>query len=203
MPTLKPTLWGLARSGLPIEAAELATAIEDQASEDDPDFRTRLLIRDGLQALAAHWGPDRLNRWVAGSPESSRLKEFRLADLGPAGFPSLAAAYGRYQTRNHIAVSAQSRLQIERPSRLEIVGSTSLILCNVLSRQTDDIDVVNGLPSTWLIDTLFLTISSADTDCTWLISSRISCQPAGRSAFDRSDASKNLTSSLSIPAMCC
>jgi hypothetical protein len=148
MRTLKPTLWGLARSGLPIEAADLATAIEDQASEEDPDFRTRLLIRDGLEALGAHWGPDRLNQWVADSPKSSRLKQFRLADLGPAGFPSIAR-------RIMDATKPQTILQflrdlgsrIERPSRLEIGGSTSLILCNVLSRQTDDIDVVDGLPA--------------------------------------------------------
>lgn len=152
MPTLKPTLWELARSGLPIEAADLAAAIEDQAGEEHPDFRTRLLIRDGLLALGSHWGSDRLNRWVAGSPESSRLEHFKLADLGPAGFPSLARRI-MDATRPETILQFLRDLgsQIDRPSRLEIGGSTSLILCKVLSRQTDDIDVVDGLPAS-LVD---------------------------------------------------
>jgi hypothetical protein len=149
MSTRKETLWGLARSGLPIDAADLAGAIEDQAGEEHPDFRTRLLIRDGLRALAARWGQDRLDRWVAASPTGPRLDEFRRSDpdLGPAGFPSLIRRMmdsTKSQTILQFLRDLGSR--IDRPARLEIGGSTALILRDLLDKHTDAIDVVDGFP---------------------------------------------------------
>ena len=52
MPLVSDSLWALALSGQPIDATELASALHAQSGELDRDFRTELLIRDSLDALA-------------------------------------------------------------------------------------------------------------------------------------------------------
>ena len=52
-------LWSLALSGQQIDASSLSIALEEQVARDDSselDFRTRLLIRDSLNALGALLG---------------------------------------------------------------------------------------------------------------------------------------------------
>ena len=83
------TLWSLALGGQPIDAAELAAALDDSLSENHPDFRTRLLVRDSLGALGRHWGADRLESWLAERPARAGLERAWRSDLGPPGFPTL------------------------------------------------------------------------------------------------------------------
>lgn len=148
MPTLEHDLWSLARSGQPIDATGLASAVEAQAAEESPDFRTRLLIRDTLNALSAYWGQDRFTAWLADSPMQERLRRFWHSDLGPAGFPSLTQRLMN-ATRPETIVQFFRDLgsQLDRPARLNVGGSTSLILVGTLSRQTDNIDVVDEVPA--------------------------------------------------------
>src|SRR5437764_14594764 len=89
MTVVPENLWRLARSGQPIDATELAAALDDQAADPQPDFRTRLLVRDSLDALARHWGRERLEAWLAASPVRGSLQATWREDLGPAGFPTL------------------------------------------------------------------------------------------------------------------
>jgi hypothetical protein len=141
-------LWNLTRGGQPIDAEELASAIEAQAAEDFPDYRTRLLIRDSLDALAARWGRDRLMEWLTWSPRQDHLRRLWHSDLGPAGFPSLTRRImdaTRPETVLRFFRDLGSR--IDRPARLDVGGSISLILAGVLSRQTEDIDVVDEVPA--------------------------------------------------------
>jgi hypothetical protein len=84
-----PDLWTLTRQRQWIDPAELAAAVEQQVSGADLDFRTRLLIRDSLDALESHWGPERARQMIASSDQWSKLEEIRRSDLGPPGFPSL------------------------------------------------------------------------------------------------------------------
>ena len=83
-------LWDLTLSGRPLDAAEFADALQREAAAGQPDFRTRLLIRDALHALAQHWGAAELSSWISRSPAAARLQQLAHADLGPPGFPSLA-----------------------------------------------------------------------------------------------------------------
>jgi uncharacterized nucleotidyltransferase DUF6036 len=148
MTVVPENLWRLARSGQPIDATALAAALEEQARDPAPDFRTRLLVRDSLDALARHWGREQLEDWIAASPARGSLHAWWGDDLGPAGFPTL-------ERRIMDAVKPETVLQflrelgrrIQRPSRVEVGGSIALILQNVLSRHTDDIDVVNEVPA--------------------------------------------------------
>ena len=86
MTVVPENFWPLARSGQPIDATALAAALEEQAHDPAPDFRTRPLVRDSLDALARHWGREQLTGWLTDRP---RLRELWGQPLGPAGFPSL------------------------------------------------------------------------------------------------------------------
>lgn len=149
MTVVPENLWRLARGGQPIDATELAAALDEQASDPHPDFRTRLLVRDSLDALGRHWGRERLAAWLAAAPSRSALRAAAWdEDLGPAGFPTL-------ERRIMDAVKPETVLQFFRelgrrirgPSRMDVGGSIALILQNVLSRHTDDIDIVNEVPA--------------------------------------------------------
>src|SRR5437588_9374273 len=89
MPIHTKDLWSLVLDPGQIAPLELAEAIQDQASQDTLDFRTRLLIRDGLEALRKYWGQGRLMAWVAGCPVRGRLESIWHEDLGAPGFPFL------------------------------------------------------------------------------------------------------------------
>lgn len=58
-------LWTLTRGRPQIDPNDLAEAIAVQAAESDLDYRTRLLIRDGVEALRLHWGATQLQRWLS------------------------------------------------------------------------------------------------------------------------------------------
>lgn len=148
MRTQRQTLWPLALAAGPLDASALARAIDVQATEADPDFRTRLLIRDSLDALERHWGNTRLEAWLSGPGARGHARQFWRSDLGPVGFPSLG-------NRVMDATSPQSVLQffrelglrVREPARLDVGGSVSLILSGNLTRRTDDIDVVDEVPA--------------------------------------------------------
>jgi hypothetical protein len=148
MTVVPQNLWRLARGGQPIDATELAAALDEQASDPHPDFRTRLLVRDSLDALARHWGRERLEAWLAAAHSRTALQAVWREDLGSPGFPTL-------QRRIMDAIKRETVLQFFRelgrrirgPSRMDVGRSIALVLQNVLSRHTDDIDVVNEVPA--------------------------------------------------------
>ena len=141
-------LWELARSGQPIDATALALAIAAQSALEDPDFRTELLIRDSLNALSQHWGEPRLRAWLGGQPESARIRSIWRSPLGPAGFPSLLRRImDATRPETLLAFFRELGTRITRPARLNVGGSSSLILGGLLARHTDDIDVVDEVPA--------------------------------------------------------
>jgi hypothetical protein len=141
-------LWNLARSGQPIDAGELATALEEQATEDQPDFRTRLLMRDSLGALARHWGQERLEAWLTASPVGVRLWQAWQADLGEEGFPSLVRRIMDATKRETILqFFRELGTRLPTGARLYVGGSLVLILQGNLPRHTEDVNVVDGVPT--------------------------------------------------------
>jgi hypothetical protein len=148
MPIPTADLWTLTRGNPHIDAESLAVAIEHGVQQAPLDFRTKLLIRDSLDALQSHWGRERLADWLDHSPASESLREIWKADLGEAGFPTL-------ERRIMDAIKPDVVMQLLRelgshishPVRLEIGGAIALILSGNLSRHTDDIDIVNEVPA--------------------------------------------------------
>jgi hypothetical protein len=148
MTTATDDLWTLARGGQGIDAESLAAALELQVQRPPLDFRTTLLIRDGMDGLEMYWGRRRLLDWLNRSPARDRLNEIRRLDLGKPGFPTL----GR---RIMDAIKPDVVLQflreigshVSQPLRIEVGGAIALILSGNLSRHTDDIDIVDEVPA--------------------------------------------------------
>lgn len=142
-------LWDLVWGKPSIDPGELAAAISHEAGRDDLDVRTRLLIRDGAQALAEHWGHD---RWVDAGTRA-RLETIRAESLGPVKFPSI-----RERLMEHTKAETIEQMLRELGGRLRsgvklvIGGAASLILQGHLSRATEDIDVVDEVPAEFRAD---------------------------------------------------
>jgi hypothetical protein len=142
-----PDLWTLALDYQQIGPPELIDAIEREVGRPPLDFRTRLLIRDSLNALAEAWGKDQLSQWLSGSPRRIDLEEIRNEPLGPPGFPTLALRIMEPTRINTVIQFLRELSQsIKEPTTIAIGGSVALILAELLSRKTDDIDLVDEVP---------------------------------------------------------
>jgi hypothetical protein len=145
-------LWSVAQGAPHVDAQRLARAVEDAVVDNDLDYRTRLLMRDSLRALEAHWGADRFKKWLHHSP---RRKDIELA-CDPAFFDASEDRGFRSLERRVMDVVRPEQIQgllrelsehITKPTRIVIGGSGALILAGQLSRNTDDVDVVNEVPA--------------------------------------------------------
>jgi hypothetical protein len=140
-------LWELTFGRPQVDPQELARAVEQEVTRSPLDVRTRLLIRDSLEALARHWGPPQITKWLEQSPQSSTLKEIWGADLGPPGFATLAERIME-TTRPETVRQFLRELGNNLSDSVHIVvgGSIALILHGSLSRATEDIDLVDEVP---------------------------------------------------------
>src|SRR5438132_12852502 len=86
----KSDLWSLIWGTPQVDPNDLAAAIEEElAQHEGQDFRTRLLIRDGVHALEHHWGKERLRNWLQRSPVRTHIEHILHEEFGSAGFPLL------------------------------------------------------------------------------------------------------------------
>ena len=148
-------LWTVSREKPQVDAHALAAAIEIAAAEpsDALDYRTRLLIRDGLHALESHWGKNRFARWLARS--SARENIARACDptyldgnADEIGFPSLARrVVDAVQPEDVERFLRDLSRRVSHPTRLVIGGSIPLILEGQITRTTEDVDAVNEVPA--------------------------------------------------------
>jgi hypothetical protein len=143
-----PDLWNVVLGKPWVDAQTLAEAIEHEAGQPDLDYRTRLLIRDGTQALQAHWGPERLARWLHRSRTRTQIESIQNERFGEIGFPSLKERLVDAITPTTIQrYFRELSGHVHRPIRLVIGGSVALILEGYLARGTEDIDVVDEVPA--------------------------------------------------------
>jgi hypothetical protein len=137
-------LWDLVWGKPSIDPDDLARAIERESARDDLDVRTRLLLRDGAQALTDYRGSD---SWLAASTRR-RLAAIEAEALGPVKFPSI-----RERLMEHTKPETVEQMlrelgaRVRGAVRLVIGGAASLILQGNLSRATEDIDVVDEVPA--------------------------------------------------------
>jgi hypothetical protein len=123
-------LWDLALNAQAIDPQELRDAV---LAEDDRDYRTRLLMRESAIVLREKF--------------AINLTTPELEPQEKVGFPSLwkrVTAVTRPDTISEFLREVGSSLN--RPTEVVIGGSSSLILQNLLSRPTEDVDVVDGVP---------------------------------------------------------
>lgn len=130
-----------------IDPRTLLAAVERELRAPGPDFRTRVLLRDSMSALARRWGPGELE--TALSPDVRGAAHRILAeDLGEPGFTSLERRMADATSPEAITEFLRALGdKINTPARLEIGGSASLILRGLLQRPTDDVDAVNEVPA--------------------------------------------------------
>lgn len=140
-------LWRLVLDRRWIDPEDFARAAERQIERGDLDYRSRLLIRDGFNALEHYWGKDSLRRRLAGSPAGARIDEIRQESFDEIGFPSIKL---RLADKTSMAVfdSVFEKLggDVSKPTTIDVGGSVSLILQGFLDRRTEDIDIVDEVP---------------------------------------------------------
>jgi len=104
-------------------------------------------MRDSLNALTEKWGEDRLSAWLSQSPQRILIENIRREPLGPAGF-SLLIHRIMEPTRAEIVSEFLRELgeRVSQPTSISIGGSIALILPGLLSRRTEDINVVDEVP---------------------------------------------------------
>lgn len=130
-----------------IDPQEFVEAVEDKVAADDLDYRTKLLIRDGVSALTLHWGQDRVSTWLAASPYGGSIESICREEYERPGFPFL-----KDQIMEPTDPATIRRLlydlggSLRKPIQVALGGSGSLILKGYLSRKTQDIDFVDEVP---------------------------------------------------------
>ena len=140
-------LWSLTFGQPWIDPAELAAAVEWQVQQPDLDFRTQLLIRDSLDALAEHWGPERVEGWLERSRSGNALRQIWRSELGEPGFPTLRRRLmNKTDPKAVLELLGELGTEVKQPVQVVIGGSIALILAGELHRGTDDIDFVDEVP---------------------------------------------------------
>lgn len=147
MATATLDLWSLVRTRPQIDPHDLADAVAQQASEEPLDYRTRLLIRDSVEALRGYWGQDRVERWLGSLPDGDQLVAICQQAFEEVGFPSIRK---RLMDKTEPATIRQYFQQLgfalRHPVTITVAGGCALILPGHLSRFTEDIDVVGDVP---------------------------------------------------------
>ena len=126
----------------------MRAAVEDQVIRQDLDYRSRVLIRDSIKALRHHWGDERVENWLMGSPVGEQIAAI---DRGPwdddRGFSSLIRRVVDALTPQTIERFFRDLSRhVRRPLRLAVGGSAALIVLGYLARPTEDVDVVDEVP---------------------------------------------------------
>jgi len=146
-PAKSPDLWSRVLDSIEIDPDDLLAAIETEALRPDPDFRTRVLLRDSFLALRKRWGTEQL-RTKLSPAAAAKMERILSEDLGERGFSSLDKRIME-QTRAETIEQFFRELgsAVREPCRLNVGGSCGLILPGLLHRRTDDVDAVNEVPS--------------------------------------------------------
>lgn len=147
VPKLGSSLWELTIDEPEIDVDSLAGAIRQQLDERELDYRTRLLIRRGAEALQSVWGRERFERWRRELVACERLDAILRERFDEEGFPSLAKRV--VVTTKPEAIEQYLRelgTLVTQPTKLVIGGSIAAIMPGLLGRRTEDIDVPDEVP---------------------------------------------------------
>jgi hypothetical protein len=148
MATQPLDLWQLTRGKPQIDPADLAEAVCQQAGETDLDYRTRLLIRDSVQALRSFWGDVRVDHWLGNCANRDRIEAICHEEFEKVGFPTIVRRLmDKTNPENVRQLLEQLGWLVRQDTTVYIAGSVALILPGYLSRHTDDIDFIDEVPA--------------------------------------------------------
>jgi hypothetical protein len=148
MPGLANDLWSLIWGRPEVDPNDLASAVQAEAAKGDLDYRTRMLIRDSMNALKSYWGPDRTQRWLVRCPGRDRIETICSEEFDKIGFPMIRESL--VEKTDPQTVEQMFRdlgRHVHRSVKLAVGGSIALILPGYISRATTDIDVVDEVPA--------------------------------------------------------
>jgi Nucleotidyltransferase of unknown function (DUF6036) len=147
MPDLAPDIWSMIHGKPQIDPNDLAAAVEDQATADTLDYRTRLLLRDSLNALARYWGAQKFAAWLSGCSSRQRLEDIGKEEFERPGFTLIESRLVEKTDPEAIrALLRELGGRVLHPLRLNIGGSAALILPGHIARHTEVIDLVDEVP---------------------------------------------------------
>jgi len=141
--------WSLVWGQPYIDAKRLANAIvTDLEQNPNPDFRTRLLVRDAVRALRRFWNKPRFTEWLRQNPVRSRIEQILAEQLGPQGFPHIR----RRLVESNTAIQVRQILDLlgrDIHDRIDvyIAGSIPTLINGLTVRPTADIDFVDEVPA--------------------------------------------------------
>ena len=137
-----------------IDCRTLASAVEHDLKRDtQPDFRTRLLVRDAAVAIRSYWGTRKFHNESGSRPVSPdraariRASDLSNEDLGKTGFPAI-----RRRLVDTIDLTRVSRIfdllgrAAHGPVEVHIAGSIPTLIKGLTVRPTGDIDIVDEVP---------------------------------------------------------
>ena len=132
-----------------IDSRTLAAAIEqDLLRDSNPDFRTRLLVRDAAVAMRSYWGSRKFSQWLEASPVGPRIRAILDEDLGETGFPAirrrLVDSIDLIQIGQIFEMLGRG---IHGPVEVHIAGSIPTLIKGLTVRPTGDIDFVDEVPA--------------------------------------------------------
>ncbi len=145
-------LWNLLASPT-IDPATLARAIEAVLVERDLDWRTLQLVKEGWEALEGSVAQSLLNGYLFERTATQIMQAIRsLTDdvsksHGDVKFPSL-----KERLMPHLSpITVRQYLRelgsvIASPATITMGGAASLVLRGLLSRATEDVDIVDEVP---------------------------------------------------------
>lgn len=150
----KRNLWNLVWGAPQVDPNDLAHAIVEECQEPIGDYRTQLLIRDSCNALRFYWGENIFSQWLTCQSSQATILQI-LAELhgDEIGFPTLQTRIMEKTDPNLILTMLRELgLLVEEHIQLNIGGSIALILRGSLARATEEIDVVDEVPSALRLD---------------------------------------------------
>ena len=140
-------LWSLVHGRPQIDPNDLAAAVVHQAAEEPLDYRTRLLIRDSVDALKEYWGNPRIERLLAKSLLHDKIVTICQDEYEKVGFPSIRKRLMEKTDPKTIEqYFRELGRRVHKTLRLPVGGSIALIAPGLLVRHTEDIDVVDEVP---------------------------------------------------------
>lgn len=140
-------LWTLTRDRPQIDPYDLADAVAAQAASLEMDYRTRMLVRDSVDALRQYWGDARAERWLESCPARDRIEEICREEFDKVGFPSLRRRLMDKTTPEKLRKCLEYLGQrIRKDMKIYVAGSVALILTDHLVRHTEGIDVIDEVP---------------------------------------------------------
>jgi hypothetical protein len=148
MATQTLDLWSLVRGRPQIDPHDLADAVVQQAAEEPLDYRTRLLIRDSVDALKVHWGNPRAERWLTECPLHDKIETICHEGFDEIGFPSIRKRLmDKTDPETIRQYFQQLGFALRQTVQIAVGGGCALILPGYVSRFTEDINVVGEVPA--------------------------------------------------------